>query len=328
MSTGTRTSRLVTAVLVAGSASFGLLPLAHADTETQQVVPTTEAWYQPNPTCGAPTGCVGLGSLPVQPPVAPPAEIPTSPYPAGSMHVAVDAGQETARTYLAFSLPLFDSTLTAASLDIPLDLAQADGSIAPENAQVRVCSYQGSITAANGSIEQPPAAMCAASAKASYVPTNTPHLHADLAPLLSALSAGGGLVLIPDAETVAPGDTWRVVFSAHDRADDAKTPPARMTVTVSPVETPDYTQPPFTPPVTAIPPTLGPVSAPPPGLDVPMGPTVQNPVPNVPVQPVPQARTVTVGYAYPTVWLLPLVFLLVVPLVARTLTKDLTPTAT
>ena len=213
-------SRIITAVLVAGSASFGFLPIAHAETENQTVTPSVEAWYQPNPTCALPVGCVGLGSLPVQPPVAPPAEIPFTLFPAGSMHVAVDGGQETARSYLSFSLPLFDVTLTAASLDIPLDLAQADGSITPESAQLQVCSFQGSITAANGSIEAPPTAACTKSAKASYVPTGTPRLHADLTPLLGDLAAGAGLVLLPDA-AVAQTDAWHVVFSAHDRADAA-----------------------------------------------------------------------------------------------------------
>ena len=37
------------------------------------------------------------------------------------------------------------------------------------------------------------------------------------------------------------------------------------------------------------------------------------------------AQTVTVGYAYPAVWLLPLAFLLVVPMVAGALTRDLAP---
>jgi hypothetical protein len=319
-----RIGRIVTAVLVAGSASFGFLPLAHAGTETSTVNPGVEAWYQPNPTCTSPLGCIGLGTLPA----GPPAPIPLTAYPAGSMHVAVDGGQETARTYLSFSLPLFDVTLTGASLDIPLDLAQADGSVTPDVAQIQVCSFQGGLTAANGSIDTPPTASCAASAKASYVPTSTPHLHADLTPLLGALSSGAGLVLLPDAASVAPTDTWHVVFSAHDRADAAKTPPAAMTVTLTPVETPDLDEPTVTPPVSTgvAPPPLGSVSVPPP-VGAPQQPTVNNPAPQVPVQALPQARTITVGYAYPIVWLLPLAFLLAVPVVARSLTRDLTPTS-
>jgi hypothetical protein len=330
-----KVTRLVTAALVAGSAAFGFLPIAHAADSQQTVSPSVEAWFQPNPTCQLPTGCLGLDALPVQPPVQPPVplpEIPLSAYPAGSMHVSVDAGQETARTYLSFSLPLFDATLKAASLDIPLDTAQADGSVTPENALIRVCSFQGSLTAANGSIANPPTAACTASAKASYVPTGSPKLHVDLTPLLGALSSGAGLVLLPDADAVQPTDTWAVVFSAHDRADAAKTPPATMSVTLSPIETPAFDDglsvPDVQPPAVAPPPALGSVTTPTVPLDSAPAPTVNNPVPQVPVQTVPQARTVTVGYANPTVWLLPLAFLLIVPLVARTLTRDLTPVAT
>jgi hypothetical protein len=328
-----KVSRIVTAALVAGSAAFGFLPIAHAEDTQQTVTPTVEAWYQPNPTCQLPTGCLGTDTLPVQPPVAPPAplpEVPLTAFPAGSMHVAVDAGQETARTYLSFSLPLFDATLKAASLDIPLDTAQADGSVSPENALIRVCSFQGSITAANGSIANPPTAACSASAKATYVPTGSPKLHVDLTPLLGALSSGAGLVLLPDADAVQPTDAWHVVFSAHDRADAAKTPPATMSVTLSPIEQPSFDDglgetPVVQPPAVANPPALDPGTTPTVPLDTPPAPTVNNPGPLAPVQPVPQARTVTVGYAYPTVWLMPLAFLLIVPLVARTLTRDLTP---
>ena len=328
-------SRIVTTVLVAGSTAFGFLPLAHAADTQQTVTPSVEAWYQPNPTCQLPTGCVGLGSLPVQPPVQPPVAVPAvplTPFPAGSMHVAVDGGQETARTYLSFSLPLFDSTLKAASLDVPLDTAQADGSVSPDTATIRVCSFQGSIQAAAGSIDNPPSAACTASAKATYVPTGTPKLHVDLTPLLPALSSGAGLVLLPDADAVQPTDAWNVVFSAHDRTDSAKTPPATMSVTLTPIPEPSFDDGSVgVPPVAAPPvaqPGLGSVSIPQTPVDQQPAPTVQNPAPQLPVQAVPQARTITVGYAYPTVWLLPLAFLLIVPLVARTLTRDLTPVAT
>jgi hypothetical protein len=316
-----RTVRIVTAILVAGSASFGFLPLAHAASETHTVAPSVEAWYQPNPTCASPIGCVGLGSLP-----APlPAPIPLTAFPAGSLHVAVDGGQETARTYLSFSLPLFDGTLTAASIDIPLDTAQADGSVTPESSHVAVCSFTASITPANGSIDAPPTASCTSSAKAAYVATPAPHLHADLTPLLNALAAGGGLVLLPDAAVVAPTDAWHVVFSAHNRTDAGKTSPATVAVTLDTTPEPEFSPPPVTTPVEpgVAPPPLGPVSLPGPVIQQ-QPPTVINPAPTMP-QTVPQARTITVGYAYPTVWLLPLAFLLVVPVVARALTRDLTP---
>jgi hypothetical protein len=319
-------TRLLTAVLVAGSAAFAMLPLAHASAAEQQVVPSVEAWYQPNPSCEAPTGCLGTGALPAQPPAAP-VPVPLSPYPAGTMHVAVDGGKETARSYLQLSLPLLDATLSAASLDVPLDTAQADGKVSPEAAKVQVCTFQGSIQKAEGSIEQPPTASCSESVTLTYDKARST-LHADLAPLVPELSNGAGLVLLPDADAVQQTDTWHVVFSAHDRADQAKTAPASLRVTLTPTPQPSFEEAPAAPAVpladTAPPPALGTVSVPPVGSAPP--PAVGQVAPQVPQQqPVPLARAIRVGYAYPAVWLLPLAFLLMVPLVARALTQDLTP---
>lgn len=319
-------SRIVTAVFVTGSACIAFLPIAHA-AGSQVVNPSTEAWFQPNPTCQLPVGCLGLGSLPAQPPVAPPAEVPTSPYPAGSMHVAVEGGQETARSYLALYLPVGADVLKSAVLDVPLDVSQADGSVAPDTAKIAVCTFTGSITAANGSIESPPAADCTHAAKASYVATPAPHLHADLGGMLAALSSGAGLALLPDAAEIAPTDAWHVVFSAHDRADAAKTAPAAVTITTEPAPQPPVAT---SPPEVQVPtapvqqpgtPELPPIT---PTTDVPTTGGAPAPVTNQPTY-VPQGETVTVGYAYPAVWLLPLGFLVLIPLVARALTGDLTP---
>jgi hypothetical protein len=315
-----RIARLVTAALVTGSASIGFLPMAHAATSTQTLAPSAEAWYQPNPTCASPAGCVTTDALPAQPP----AEVPMTAYPAGSLHVGLVAGQEIARSYLSFSLSLVDQELTGAVLDIPLDAAPQDGSVQPETAKVLVCSFSGSVTPENGSIATPPTASCNAAAAAAYVATPAPHLHADLAPLLSDLANGSGLALVPDVAKSAQTDIWQVVFSSHDRADPAKTAPASLGVTLTDVA-PEEEPPVVAPPVAEVPQAPPLVSAPLPTTDIPQAPTVSEPAPAV-GNPVPQARTVNVGYAYPTVWLLPLAFLVVVPLVARSLTRDLTPT--
>jgi hypothetical protein len=244
------------------------------------------------------------------------------------MHVAVEGGQETARSYLSFSLPLFDGTLTAANLDIPLDTSQAHGSVMPESSHVLICSFTGNITPADGSIDAPPTASCTPSAKATYVATPAPHLHADLTPLLSALSEGAGLALLPDAAAIAPTDAWHVAFSAHDRMDAGKTDPATMSVTLDTTPAPHLSAPGVVPRVTtAAPSTVGPIGLAPaigpiglPPVAVQQPPVVNHPPPQVPVQNIPQARTV--GYAYPTAWLLPLAFLILVPVVARTITRD------
>jgi hypothetical protein len=317
-----RAARLLCALLGAGSLALGFAPLAHATTQTSTLTPTAEAWYQPNPSCDQPTGCVAPGALPADPP----AEVPTSPFPPRTLHVGYAAGQETARTYLA--LPTFGLTgkVTAAALDVPLDVAPEDGSQAPETAKVQVCLVTRSVVPADGSLQTPPAPDCDASALASYAATPTPHLHADLGPLLGGLLSARGVALLPDATKAAPTDVWRVVFSAHDRTDAAKTPPASLSLTLE-TDEPDG-------PLGSLPDGSGlPPVAPPVGTGFAPAPTPELPVPSAqPPAVVPQAggpvalpRTVPVGYAYPGVWLLPLVFLVVVPVTARALTRDLSP---
>ena len=313
--------RLITAVLVAGSTAVCFVPVAHAD-DTTTLVASTAAWYQPNPTCAQASGCLTTGSLPVPPPV----DIPLSPYPAGTLHVGYDAGQETARAYLGFPTSSVDGTVTAGVLDVPLDVTPADGSTQPETSHIQACLVTATITSTEGSISQPPAVSCDQHATLTYVAKPSPHLHADLGPLLAGLLTTNGLALLPDATKVAPTDAWRVVFSAASRTDAAKTDPPVMKLAVTPTSS-DFVDTPVDLP-TAAPVVAGPaLSAGSPSIpDVTVPPVADAPQVTAPQpQPVAAPRTVTVGYAYPVVWLLPLLFLVLVPLAARALTKDLTP---
>lgn len=322
-------SRLLTAVLVTGSVGVALVPVASA-ADTVKVTPTLEGWYQPNPSCAQQTGCVTTDSLPVTPPVPLP-DVPASPYPAGTMHVAWASQSETARAYLAFPFEGLTGTLTGAELDVPLDTAPADGDAQSATAKVQVCLVTGTIIATEGSLSAPPSIDCSTHADATYVATPTPHLHADLAPLLVGLPTTSGIVLLPDAEKNIQSDAWHVVFSSHARTDDAKTDPATLSLTVtaqdvvSTPEAPAVELPgPAAPIDSGFAPGPGTGFAPPPAVEV---PSVSGPAAPVvqPAQPqvVPTAQTVTVGYAYPVVWLLPLVFLVLVPLATRSLTKEL-----
>lgn len=318
--------RAVGGLVLLGSVALPFVPLAHADPPATTLTPSAEAWYQPNPSCQLPVGCQALPAAPapVPAPVTPPA---TSPWPAGSLHVAVAGGQETARSYLAFGLADLGGTVTSAVLDVPLDPSAQDGSVSPETAAVQVCPFTGSVTPADGSVDPPPTVACAQGVDTTYVATPTPHLHADLAPMLGALADAGGLALLPDARKTAQTSTWHVVFSAHDRADAAKTPPASLAVQVTPypTQTEDAFPPvqPMAPP--AAPPLTGTGFAAPPPVQLP----AQQPPLALPAAPQPapvaQARTITVGYAYPAVWLIPLALLVLVPLTTGALTKDLTP---
>jgi hypothetical protein len=320
-------ARLLTGVLVLGSAGLGFLPLAHAD-QTQVVAPETEGWYQPNPSCAQASGCVTTGSLPVAPPV----ELPLSPYPAGTLHVGwAGASKESARTYLSFPFAGLSGTLTGAVLDIPLDTAPADGDTQSATAKIQACLVTGATTAVDGSIAPPPATSCDQHAQVTYVATPAPHLHADLAPILVGLPTTSGIVLLPDATANTDTDAWRVVFSSHTRTDAAKTAPAALTLSIAEqpvVSTPES-------PTVDLPaapvdsgfapaPSTGFVAAP--QVQAPQAPAVVAPlVPAVvpPAAPVTAAQTITVGYAYPAVWLLPLVFLVLVPMATKALTRDL-----
>lgn len=338
-----RTSlRLLTAALVAFGSTVLLVPMSSA-AEGSRLTPSVEAWYQPDPTCAQPTGCVLTAPLPVTPPVSPPTApvaVPLSPYPAGTLHVGWASQAETARSFLAFSFEALTGPLTAASLDVPLDTAAADGDAQSSSAKVQACLATGDITHVEGSFANPPSVDCTRHAVLTYVATPAPHLHGDLAPLLLGLTTTSGIALLPDAEAekAAPADAWHVAFSAHDRTGAAKTAPAALTVTTD--DAPATTLPAVDAPAAGSPELGG--AAPAPALDSGTGlaappqlstgvvpPAVAAPaVAPAAAAPavVPQAVTVTYGYQYPAVWLLPLGLLVLVPAAARALTKDLAAT--
>jgi hypothetical protein len=243
------------------------------------------------------------------------------------MHVGVSLGQETARSYLGFAFSGLLGPVTAGTLNVPLDVTQNDGSSSPETAKVIVCLVTAPVTASEGTTDTPPKTDCAGSVPAKYVATPTPHLTADIGSLGGKLSSASGLALLPDATKAAPSDAWRVVFSAHTRTDAAKTAPASLTLSVDeaapivdvPVDEPVAQQ----PYVSAVKPVTGTGFAGPPISTPVTEPTVDTPTEIAPVPAASAPRLVTVGYAYPAVWLLPLAFLVLVPATARALTKDL-----
>lgn len=314
--------RFASALLIVGSTSLSFVPTAQAESQLT-LTPTVEAWYQPNPSCATPAGCLDPTALPAN-----------SPYPSGTLHVGLSARQETARSYLALPLSAAVGTITAGSLSVPLDVLQNDGSSNPSTAKVQVCLTSATFQAVEGSFDTPPKIDCSTGVPAAYVEKPLPHLQADLSPLVSKLSSVTGLVLVPDLTKAALSDSWRIVLSSHLRSDAAKTPPATATISIAdpPAESPDRQ------PVVSLPdndtsslggitPAAGTgLAAAPPTVDI---PTVEAPAATAPVvtAPVSIGKTITVGYAYPIVWLLPLAFLLLVPLVARALTRDLMPPA-
>ena len=325
------------ALLLAGClgalAALAFAPLARAD-DTTSLTPQTEGWYQGNPSCHAPSLCPTPAGAPAQAPA-------TSPYPPRSLHIGFRAGQETARSYLALVLPP-TGALRSGSLTVPLDVNPVDGSQSPDVASLQVCLTAAPITAVDGSLATPPVVDCTLSATVLYAPTPTPHLQADLAPLLGRLAQAPGLVLLPDPVKAARSDAWQVVFSAHDRTDAARTAPATVTLTAADLPRDALTAPPgraadapfpsgalpapelrglrplWDPPQGAAPTAEVPTVAP--GLE----PTVVLPPATTAQAVLSRAQLITTGYAYPAVWLLPFGLLLLVPVTFRALTRDLT----
>lgn len=321
--------RLMTGVLILGSAALGFIPIA-ASAEQISMRATTDGWYQPDPSCAQPSGCL-LSSVPSQ--VS--GQLVTNPYPAGTLHVGWASGAETARSVLAFPLDNVDGSLSDATLEVPLDTDAANGDVQSATAKVQICLVTGEIKAASGSVELPPAISCEQHAAMTYSATPSPHLTASLSPLLGGLRTASGIALLPDA-TEDNTAAWHVTFSAHDRTGSTIAPPA-LSVTTEDSSSEQPTLPPVaeTPAVPvdsgfALAPSTGSGFASVPGVQAPSVevPSVGTPVTSTPQlvpSTVPTAQTVTIGYQYPVVWLLPLAFLVVLPLTARALTTELCP---
>jgi len=324
-------ARGAAALAVAGIALWP--SAAAAATSTTVVRPIGEQWFQPNPSCAQPTGCLEPGSPPV----------PLSPYPSGTLHVGYASGAETARTYLALPLSTITAEVTAATLDIPLDMAPADGSQRPETAHLQVCLFSGDLRAVEGSVDAPPPVSCDPRSLVAYVPLPSPHLYADLTPLLPRLLTSSGIAVLPQAGSVGSADAWRVVFSAHTRTGSAATPPAAVTLTLADVRPGPVTGP-ATPPTvdstggqaagspdgstttsSGSAPLSGTGFAQPPLTDASPGPTPIVATAGATTPTAARAQLATRGYSYPGVWLLPIALLVLVPTTARALTRDLTP---
>src|SRR6059058_5253196 len=113
---GTRRAALLTCAVVVPLACLvaGVLD-GTAQADTSATVPdAAEAWYAAAPidVCTTPLGC-------------PPDQVPTSPYPAGSLHVGVAGGQETARSYVQPDLSqLSGATLLRGTMALHVDTGQ------------------------------------------------------------------------------------------------------------------------------------------------------------------------------------------------------------
>ena len=149
---------------------------------------------------------------------------PASPYPEDTLHVAINGGQETARTYLAFDFKLPEDTEPiGGTLDLPIDADPAHGSLLPENAAVVACLTTRDFKDERGSLAAPPEANCDVRKGALYDEKDAV-LTVDLDRFIedwAAQSLTGGtykvaLALVPSPSAVKGSDTWHVVFPAAD----------------------------------------------------------------------------------------------------------------
>jgi hypothetical protein len=290
-----------------------------------------EAWYAQAAPCLSAIDCSVL-------PVA-------TPYPEDTLHVAISAGQEMARTYLGldFDLPR-KGRLTGGTLKLPLDVDPSHGSVTPETASMVACLTTHKFKPVRGSLEAPPEVKCDVRKMALYDEKDAV-FKVDLERFAKAWQKKrAALAIVPSTTALASSQTWHVVFPATKKNDKKATGiSARLTYTLRPKEATgglglgDHKDP---APIEVKPnsgsaavdvgtslgggagfPTLASESSAP----QPTTPTeIVDPEPAsaVVAQPYPEGFAGD-GFAYPVVWAFPLALLAGLWAVGRALTKDL-----
>lgn len=306
-----------------------ILPVSVGDAAeggTTRVGMAEEAWHTTTPAgadpCADPVDC---------------AQAPGSPvFPAHTLHVAIEAGQQTAATYLQLDtskIP-FGAHVRGGMLRLPVDDQAGDGSLRPESARLVACPVMEPVQEASGSPASPPKTDCkAASVPAKYDNGKQAAFEVDVAPLADVWADGNAAVAImPSPKAEKDGDTWHVAFWGKKNKDPKAAP---ITATLS------YRAEPAVPPLTD--PSLGGLPAAPepiaalPEADLPQSaPAAAKAPPNAsPPQKAPPPETArqaapafrTVGYAYPIAWSMPLVLLIGFAMTGHALTKRLNPAA-
>ena len=296
-------------VLLVWFAAAAWSPSAIAETQQDaRVFMDTQAWYLELPPCQSLIDCSPVPEV--------------NPYPKDTLHVAVTAGLETARTYVSFSLEAVPpgSRLAGGMLALPVDTNPLDGSLFADQAELVACRVSGTLEPVRGSLAVPPPADCTVSSPATF-DAKAGAFKISLAPFASGWTGGtAGLAVLPSDAAVQGRALWHVVFFATQK-DSEEAPPITANLAFA-----SGTAPP--------PPSAGTGFLPPSGVgsipdtsfgDIGMGGTTPAAQPTAPASRVIPflGGFAGSGFAYALVWALPLVLLGGFVAIGRALTKDL-----
>lgn len=326
-----RLLHLTTAGLVASATALAwATPATAADTEKVDIA--AQSWYRTRVNvCSAPIGC---------PPDPAPSAVST--FPKGTLHVALDAGQPAAHAYVKpdiESIP-FGAKLLSGKLTLPVSEDPSSGNAAVETAKIVGCLVLDPITdGVEGGVTEPPAYDCEKAQAVAKPGKGAKTFTMDLAPFLNAWSTGLpplGIALVP-APDQAADSSWQVMFNGKETE---ATPRASASVSFDEQTTSGGILP-LPPPTSGDPavvpgfsgaemPSLGEpdIGAAPEVADSPAAETGPAPEPEVaPEQPVaaPHRLVNMHWYTHGGVVYLPLVFLAGIAIVARTLTRPVSP---
>lgn len=166
---------------------------------------SSEAWYDTSPTtlCSSPVGC-------------PPVTVTSGSYPANTLHVAVAAGTETARTYVLPDLSTYagGGLPGTGTMTLPLATVSGNGNANDPVATIEACLAKAPFpNGTQGSSSPPPATDCSVHASVRFESTS---FTMDLSPFLAAWKDGSpeyGIALLPDPGSAGPSTNWHVAFN-------------------------------------------------------------------------------------------------------------------
>ena len=198
---------LLVCLVILGAAPFisGSSLAAVTGEEKVKKRPSKEAWHNQSPACGVLPDCSPLPEA--------------NPYPKDTLHVAASGGQETARTYLAFTLPP-GAVLDGGTLILPVDSNPDHGSLNPEDADFVACLTEPAFKEKRGSLEKPPEVNCDVRRGALYSKKDK-SFEVDLSRFDDYwIGPKVALALLPSDKAKNGNETWHVVFPASDRKNE------------------------------------------------------------------------------------------------------------